>query len=71
VQLVDGLADGRPSVQPQDPLPPGGEPVSGAVRRMVEAVLGEQFPARPNDRCSRCAFRPACPAQEAGRQVVS
>ena len=71
VQLVDGLADGTPSVQSQAPLASDGEPVVGALRRMVDAVLGEQFPARPNDRCERCAFRRACPAQDAGRQVVS
>ncbi|MGB9376261.1 MAG: PD-(D/E)XK nuclease family protein, partial [Mycobacteriales bacterium] len=71
VQLVDGLADGGPSVQPQDPLPSDGEPVTSSLHAMVDAVLGEQFPARPNDRCERCAFRRACPAQDAGQGVVA
>jgi hypothetical protein len=35
------------------------------------AIRAEAFPARPNDRCDRCAFRTSCPARETGRQVVS
>jgi len=71
VQLVDGLAGGRPSVQPQEALPPDGGAVADAVRRMVDGVVTETFPARPNSRCPKCPVRQACPAQEAGRQVVS
>ncbi|PZS28303.1 MAG: hypothetical protein DLM59_14935, partial [Pseudonocardiales bacterium] len=71
VQLVDGRADGSPSVQRQEALPAGGGAVAAALRGMVAAVLTESFPARPNDRCERCAFRRACPAQDAGGQVVT
>ncbi|MEP6697412.1 MAG: ATP-dependent DNA helicase [Pseudonocardiales bacterium] len=71
VQLVDGRVGGSPSVQRQAALPADGGEVAAALRRMVEAVVTESFPARPNDRCERCAFRRACPAQDAGAQVVS
>jgi len=71
VQLVDGLSGGRPSVQSQDALPAGGGEVAQAVRRMVDAVVSETFPARPHKGCLKCPVRQACPAQDAGAQVVS
>ncbi|HEY0560706.1 MAG TPA: ATP-dependent DNA helicase [Frankiaceae bacterium] len=37
----------------------------------AETVRAERFPARPNDRCERCAFVRACPAQPEGRSVLA
>ena len=71
VQLVAGLANGMPSVQVQAALPDDGGDVRVAVDRMVAAVRSETFPARLHAGCKKCPFRQACPAQDAGRQVVS
>lgn len=50
-----------------------GEP-TWVHRRLAEAaavIRGEQFSARVGDGCRYCPFRGSCPAQSAGRQVVS
>jgi superfamily I DNA/RNA helicase/RecB family exonuclease len=71
VQLRALGRGGLPKVQVQDALP--GLPPTWAdelVARVVSGVRAEEFPARPNDTCGRCAFRSSCPAQDDGRQVL-
>jgi superfamily I DNA/RNA helicase/RecB family exonuclease len=62
---------GLPRTQPQPPLEPGDSWADDMVQEVALAIRAEAFPARPNDRCDRCAFRTSCPARETGRQVVS
>jgi superfamily I DNA/RNA helicase/RecB family exonuclease len=57
--------------QPQPPLADGDSWAEELVLGVAGAIRAEDFPARPNDRCARCAFRTSCPAQDTGRQVVS
>ncbi|MET1004045.1 MAG: ATP-dependent DNA helicase, partial [Propionibacteriaceae bacterium] len=41
------------------------------LAQAAEVIRGEQFEARINRGCRYCPFRGSCPAQAAGRQVVS
>ena len=59
---------GGPKVPQQPALT--GEWVDDLVDKAVTRVVAESFPPTPTDRCDRCAFRVACPAQPDGRQVV-
>ena len=62
-------AHGKVKVQPQPAL--GDEEwVTQLVATVAGAIRREEFPARPNDMCDRCAFRSSCPARGEGRQVV-
>jgi hypothetical protein len=62
---------GGPRVPQQPALPEGRTWIEDLLEKAVLRVLGESFPPTPQDRCDRCAFRVACPAQPDGRQVVS
>ena len=62
---------GGPKVPQQAALPEGRTWIEDLLEKAVVRVLGESFPPTPQDRCERCAFRVACPAQPDGRQVVS
>ncbi|MCU1622795.1 MAG: UvrD/REP helicase [Frankiales bacterium] len=62
---------GGPKVPKQAALPAGPTWVEQLIEKAVVRVLGESFPPTPQERCDRCAFRVACPAQPDGRQVVS
>ncbi|MCW2672789.1 MAG: UvrD/REP helicase, partial [Frankiales bacterium] len=62
--------DGGPKVPQQPALPDGRTWVEELLEKAVVRVLGESFPPTPQERCDRCAFRVACPAQPDGRQVV-
>lgn len=59
-----------PKVPQQPALPAGPGWVDDLIATAVRRVLAESFPPRPQERCERCAFRRACPAQPDGRQVV-
>ncbi|MDP3713254.1 MAG: ATP-dependent DNA helicase [Mycobacteriales bacterium] len=59
-----------PKVPQQPALPPGRSWVEDLLDAAVRRVLTESFPPSPQERCDRCAFRRACPAQPDGRQVV-
>jgi superfamily I DNA/RNA helicase/RecB family exonuclease len=59
-----------PKVPQQPALPEGRTWVEDLLDTAVRQVLTESFPPRPQERCDRCAFRSACPAQPDGRQVV-
>ncbi len=62
---------GGPAVQRQPALEPGGDTwADQLVARTAVGILAEEFPARVNRRCGTCAFAAACPAQDAGVQVV-
>ena len=61
---------GGPKVPQQAPLPAGRTWVEELLEQAVVRVVGESFPPTPQERCDRCAFRVACPAQPDGRQVV-
>ena len=61
---------GGPKVPQQPALPDGRTWVEDLLEKAVIRVLGESFPPTPQERCDRCAFRVACPAQPDGRQVV-
>jgi superfamily I DNA/RNA helicase/RecB family exonuclease len=63
--------DGGPRVQPQPALPPDGAWIKELLSAALQRVLAEDFRPTPGDRCDRCAFRRACPAQPDGRQVVA
>jgi superfamily I DNA/RNA helicase/RecB family exonuclease len=70
VHLRHGV--GLPDVQekpPPDPEEPVDveSPLAAAVVRLV----AEDFPPTPGDRCPRCDYRRACPAQPEGRGVVT
>jgi PD-(D/E)XK nuclease superfamily len=41
------------------------------VEGVAAGIRNEQFPARPNDGCDRCAFRTSCPSRDEGDQVVT
>jgi superfamily I DNA/RNA helicase/RecB family exonuclease len=62
---------GKVKVQPQPMLGPDDVWVSDLVAAVATGVRREEFPARPNDMCDRCAFRTSCPARGEGRQVLS
>jgi len=70
LQLVAARTAGRAVVQEQPALPPGHTVADQAIADAVALLLAERFPARPNQRCSSCAYRAACPAQDAGRTLV-
>jgi RecB family exonuclease len=57
-------------VPAQAALPEGRTWVEDLLETAVRRVLVESFPPTPQERCDRCAFRRACPAQPDGRQVV-
>ena len=57
-------------MQPQPALAAADPWADELIARVAAGVLAEQFPGRPNAGCDRCAFRRACPAQEAGEEVV-
>ena len=59
-----------PKVPQQPALPDGRSWVEELLETAVRRVLSESFPATPQVRCDRCAFRRCCPAQAEGRQVV-
>jgi superfamily I DNA/RNA helicase/RecB family exonuclease len=40
------------------------------ITRVATSIRDEQFAARPNSYCEKCAMRGACPAVDAGQQVV-
>ena len=66
---------GRPA-GPGRPDDPAGEPgpPTWVHERLAEAariIRDERFEARPSSRCRYCPFRTSCPAQSAGRQVVT
>ncbi len=73
VQLRNPGRDGA-KLQPQPPLPqtdpPGDTWVDELVQRTAVGIVAESFPARVNDRCQTCAYQSACPAQDAGGQVI-
>ena len=58
-------------VQQQQPFPEAGEVLDNALRHAVSTIDGETFPATPGDGCKYCSFHQSCPAQQAGRQVVT
>ena len=62
--------DGGPKVPQQPALAEGRTWVEELLEKAVVRVLGESFPPTPQERCDRCAFKVACPAQPEGRQVV-
>ena len=66
---LDGPDGARVPAQPA--LPEGRTWVHELLETAVRRVLSESFPPTPQERCERCAFRRACPAQPDGRQVVS
>jgi superfamily I DNA/RNA helicase/RecB family exonuclease len=63
--------EGGPRVQPQPALPADGAWIKELLSAALRRVLAEDFRPTPGDRCERCAFRRACPAQPDGRQVVA
>jgi superfamily I DNA/RNA helicase/RecB family exonuclease len=62
---------GAVKVQPQPALTDDDRWVADLVAAVAAGIRGEQFPARPNDLCDRCAYRTSCPARGEGRQVLS
>ncbi len=53
---------------PADGAPP---PAEGQLSRAVGVVRGERFLATPGKACGYCEFQDCCPAQPAGRTVLS
>jgi RecB family exonuclease len=64
-------SSGGPKVPQQPALPEGRTWIEDLLEKAVVRVLHESFPPTPQERCDRCAFRVACPAQPDGRQVVT
>ncbi|MFL6287875.1 MAG: PD-(D/E)XK nuclease family protein, partial [Actinomycetes bacterium] len=60
-----------PKVQEHDPSAETDEALQRALERAVTLVSKGEFPAVPNKACSYCQFSLTCPAQPAGREVVS
>ena len=74
-ELVQLRADdsGFPKVQPQSPLEPdenGRTWLDDAIDDAERLVRKEDFVARRNDGCDRCAVRSLCPIQPEGQEVV-
>jgi superfamily I DNA/RNA helicase/RecB family exonuclease len=63
VNLGARLSSGMPTVRYQAPLEDGWTWVHDVVLDAARLARGPKYPARPNDRCSSCAFRYMCPAQ--------
>jgi superfamily I DNA/RNA helicase/RecB family exonuclease len=61
---------GKVKVQTQPALQATDTWADDLVSEVARDIRAEQFPARPNDLCDRCAYRTSCPAQDAGHQVV-
>jgi superfamily I DNA/RNA helicase/RecB family exonuclease len=63
---------GLPDMQSQ-PAPDAGQPlaVEEQLAVAVARLVAEDFPPTPGDRCGRCAYRRACPAQPDGRGVLT
>ncbi|HZO63671.1 MAG TPA: ATP-dependent DNA helicase [Kribbellaceae bacterium] len=74
-ELVQLRSDdsGFPKVQPQAPLEPdedGRTWLDDAIDDAERLVRKEDFVARRNDGCDRCAVRSLCPIQPEGQEVV-
>jgi superfamily I DNA/RNA helicase/RecB family exonuclease len=60
-----------PKVQEHDPSDETDQALQQALERAVTLISTGQFPAIPNKTCSYCQFSLTCPAQPAGREVIS
>jgi RecB family exonuclease len=60
-----------PKVQEHDPSTETDEALQHALERAVTLISTGQFPAIPNKGCRYCQFSLTCPAQPAGREVIS
>ena len=61
---------GQVKVQRQPALRGDDDWPDAAVADAARRIRIEEFPARPQDSCGRCAFRTSCPGHPAGAQVV-
>jgi superfamily I DNA/RNA helicase/RecB family exonuclease len=60
---------GLPQEQQQEPIGDS-DWADVLIAQVAASIRDEQFVARPNSYCEKCAMRLACPAMEAGKQVV-
>lgn len=74
VQLrkAESSKSNAPQVQMQPPLP-SESPTWVEIRlgEAAEVIRSESFEARRNQRCDRCSYRTACPAQSEGLPVIT
>jgi superfamily I DNA/RNA helicase/RecB family exonuclease len=70
VWLRVGRAGGLPRVQRQQPTVVDDDELHDTLAGVVAALTDEQFPARPGEHCTWCAYRICCPAQPEGAAVV-
>jgi len=72
LRIDAGKDSGAPLVQGQDG-PPADEPFFAVdqLRRAVQHIADESFPATENEHCRYCAFHALCPTQDAGATILT
>ncbi len=72
LRAAESSTSDAPKVQMQPPLPSESPTwVEIKLGEAAEVIRSENFEARRNQHCDRCAYRTACPAQSEGLPVIT
>ncbi|MCZ3387277.1 MAG: ATP-dependent helicase [Actinomycetia bacterium] len=71
LRIPAGTRDPGPKVQRQEATEESDETLDAALVHAVTTISSGAYPATPGPACSYCPFTITCPAQAAGREVVT